>query len=205
MTLRPWPLVVAACAIVTATQAPEWTPAGVTNGIAVDYRDNKELDAREVRATAEMPATVERLFPMVCDFSTFSTWADGIEEARLVSGTIPAKYDFYFRYKGRFLIVSSRDVVVRVEGGARANGAFGCEWSEVTGVVPERNGSVRMPLFRGSWTIEPVESPGGGRSRVVYQAAVRPGGSVPDGLVRQGAVTELREVIEQLRRRLTGK
>ena len=187
--------------VVALLQAADWTPAGETNGITVAYRDNKTLDAREVRATAELLAPVDRIFALVCDFSTYPAWLSGIEEARLVSGTIPDQYEFYFRYEGRYLIVSSRDVAMRVEGGARGNGAFGCQWSEVAGRVPERSGTVRMPLYRGSWTVEPV---GGGRSRVTDQAAVRPGGSVPDGLVRQNAVSELRDVMEQLRRRLRG-
>lgn len=152
-----------------------------------------------MRATVVLPSPVDRVFATVCDFSTYRAWLDGIEEARLVSGTIPAQYEFYFRYTGRYLIISSRDVAVRVQGGARGNGASGCEWSEVAGRVPERRGIVRMPLFRGSWSIEPVD---GGRSRVVYQAAVRPGGSIPDGMVRSNAVSELRDVIERLRRRL---
>ena len=199
--IRTGAIVLLASVMLPAAQTPEWTPAGETNGITVAYRDNKELDAREVRATAELVGPVERIFALVCDFSTYSGWLDGIEEGRVVSGTVPDKYEYYFRFKGRYLIVSSRDVVVRVEGGAREKGAFGCQWSEVAGRVPERNGTVRMPLYRGSWSIDPV---GGGRSRVTYQAAVRPGGSVPDGLVRQNAVSELRDVIEQLRRRLAG-
>ena len=204
MMMRTASIVLLASVMVSATQVPEWTPAGTTNGITLAYRDNKELDAREVRATVELTSPVDRVFAMVCDFSTYPTWMDGIEEARVISGTAPAKYEFYFRYKGRFLIVSSRDVAVRVEGGTRDNGAYGCHWSEAAGLVSERNGTVRMPLFRGSWSIEPVDPPGGGRSRVVYQAAVRAGGSVPEGLVRQNAISELRDVIERLRRRLAG-
>lgn len=202
MTLRTWPLLVAVSALVTAPQAPDWTPAGDSDGITVAWRDNKALDAREVRATADLQAPADRIFALVCDFSTYAAWLDGIEEGRVVSGTVPGRYEFYFRFKGRYLIVSARDVVIQVDGGPRDHGAFGCQWSEVAGRVPERSGAVRMPLYRGSWLIEPV---GGGRSRVTYQAAVRPGGSVPDGLVRRNAVSELRDVIAQLRRRLAGK
>jgi Polyketide cyclase / dehydrase and lipid transport len=58
---------------------------------------------------------------------------------------------------------------------------------------------VRMPLLRGSWTIEPLDAT---RSRVVYQVAVDPGGRLPGWLVRRGAVSALPDVIEQVRRRL---
>jgi hypothetical protein len=197
-----WLPLLLAGASLSAQQPPAWTDAGVTNGVALAYRDNATLDAREVRATAELAAPVERIFTSVCDFSTYKSWLDGIEEARLISGTLPADYEFYFRYASRDLIVASRDVAMHVQSGPRENGAAGCHWSEIAGRVPEQRGVVRMLLHRGSWTIEPMPA---GKSRVIYQVAVRPGGSVPDWLVRRGALAEIPDVIERLRRRLDAK
>jgi hypothetical protein len=90
-------------------------------------------------------------------------------------------------------------VVLRVQADADVPGRLGCRWSELTGRVAARKGTVRMPLLRGTWTIETVDAL---RSRVVYQIAVKPGGSIPGWLVRRGAVEALPDVIEKVRERL---
>jgi hypothetical protein len=89
--------------------------------------------------------------------------------------------------------VAARDVVVAVRPRGSAEG---CDWSNVGGRVPEREGTVRMALLRGSWTIDALEPM---RSRVTYQIAVQPGGMIPGWLVRRGAIDALPRVIDQLR------
>ena len=103
------------------------------------------------------------------------------------------------RYAPRFLVVSARDVVVHVQSQSTPDGSSECHWTDLKEREPERKGIVRMPLLRGSWTIEPLDAT---RSRVVYQVAVNPGGRLPGWLVRRGAVSALPDVIEQVRRRL---
>ena len=181
------------------SQATPWTNANTKNGIALAYRDNPTLDAREVRATVEVVASVERVFGLVCDFREYHTLVEGVQEARLISGTIPTDYEFYFKYAAQYLVVDSRDVAVRVQSKSDASGARSCQWSEVAGRVPAKRGVVRMPLLRGSWTIEPLA---GGRSRVVYQVAAQPGGWIPNWLVRSGALSAIPDVVERLRQRL---
>jgi hypothetical protein len=123
----------------------------------------------------------------------------GVQETRLLSGSAPSDYEIYLRYAPRFVVVSGRDVVVRVHGRSAPDGSSGCEWSDLKGREAERKGVVRMPLLRGSWTIEPLDA---ARARVVYQVAVDPGGRLPRWLVRRGAVGALPDVIEQVRRQL---
>jgi hypothetical protein len=165
----------------------------------VAYRENPALAAREVRATVEVVASAERVLGIVCDFREYRTLVEGVDDARLLSGTIPTDYEFYFRYAAQYLIVAARDVAVRVQSQTVAAGARGCQWAEVSGRVPEQRGVVRMPLLRGSWTVEPLA---GGRSRVVYQVAAQPGGSIPGWLVRSGALSAIPDVVERLRKRL---
>jgi hypothetical protein len=176
-----------------------WTAAGTTRGVTVTYRDDPGLDVREVRATTELPFPAARISTLVCDFTHYGSLVSGVQETKTLSGSLPADYDIYLRYAPRFLVVAARDVVVRVQGTSTPDGASRCEWTERTGAAPERKGVVRMPLLRGSWTIEPLAPT---RARVVYQVAVDPGGRLPGWLVRRGAVDALPDVIEQVRRRL---
>jgi ribosome-associated toxin RatA of RatAB toxin-antitoxin module len=186
-------------ALLAQATAAGWTTAGTTRGVILAFRDDPRLDVREVRATTELPFPAGRIFPLVCDFTHYRSLASGVEETRVMSGTAPSDYAVYMRYAPRFLVVSARDVVVRVKGQSLPDGSSRCDWMESQHQESERDGVVRMSLLRGSWTIEPLDVT---RSRVVYQVAVNPGGRLPGWLVRRGAVRALPDVIEQVKRRL---
>jgi len=175
-------------ALQAAQAAPGWTDAGTKGAVTLAFRDVPQLNAREVRAVAELPHAPGQIIPVVCDFT--QPLDPDTREARILSGDLGGRYEIYLRYAPRFLVVSARDVVLDIQ--PQANG---CAWSEVEGRLPPQSGAVRMPLLRGSWTVEPID---GARSRVTYQIAVRPGGSIPGWMVRRGAVSALPEVIRRV-------
>lgn len=169
-----------------ATQTEQgWTAAGVKNGVTLAFRDDPQLDARQVRAIAELSHTPSQIIPIVCDFT--QTLDPDTREARVLSGEIGGRYEIYLRYAPRYMVVSARDVVIDVRREAN-----GCAWSEIAERLPPQSGAVRMPLLRGSWTVEPIDA---SRSRVIYEIAVRPGGSIPGWMVRRGAVSAMPDVI----------
>ena len=176
-----------------------WTDAGTTRGVALAFRDDPGLEVREVRATTELSFPAARIFPLVCDFTHYGSLVSGVQETKMMSGTAPLDYSIYMRYAPRFLVVAARDVVVQVRSQSTPDGSSECHWTDLKEREPERKGIVRMPLLRGSWTIEPLNAT---RARIVYQVAVNPGGRLPGWLVRRGAVSALPDVIEQVRSRL---
>jgi hypothetical protein len=180
----------ASVAIAAAQVDPGWTSAGIKNGVALAFRDDPELDARQVRAIAELPHPPDRIIPVVCDFT--QQLDPDTREARVLSGAVGGRYEIYLRYAPRYVVVSARDVVIDVRPEAN-----GCAWSEAADRVPPQSGAVRMPLLRGSWTVEPIDP---SRSRVTYQIAVRPGGSIPGWMVRRGAVSALPDIIDRVAR-----
>lgn len=187
-------LLLFASMVVDAAQTDRgWTGAGIKNGVTVTFRDDPQLNARQVRAVAELPYAPDRIIPVVCDFTLMLD--PGMRETRVLSGEVGGRYEIYLRYAPRYLVVSARDVVLDVRREAK-----GCAWSEIAERVPPQSGAVRMPLLRGSWTVEPIDT---SRSRVAYQIAVRPGGSIPGWMVRRGAVNTLPEVIGRVARCLS--
>lgn len=181
--------------VLTATHAgQEWVSSGVKDGVALAFRDVPSLDAREVRAIAEIPHAVERILPIVCDFT--QVLDPDVREAEVLSGEVSSRYTIYLRYAPRYVVVAPRDVVIDVR--RQSNG---CTWSEIPGPMEQRSGIVRMPLLRGSWVVEALEP---SRSRVTYQIVVKPGGSIPGWLVRRGAASALPRVIEHVTRCLSG-
>jgi hypothetical protein len=142
-------LVLFSAVCLVAQTVTDWTDAGTKRGIALAFRDDPALDAREVRATTELPFAASVVFALVCDLSQYQTLVPGVREAKVISGTIPGDYEIYLQYAPRFLVVAARDVAVRVQGGSTAPGLFGCAWSEIPGRLPEQRGIVRMPSLRG--------------------------------------------------------
>jgi hypothetical protein len=177
-------------AIVTSQTDQGWTAAGIRNGVTLAFRDDPQLDARQVRAVAELPHSPDSIIPVVCDFTQMLD--PDTRETRVLSGDIGGRYEIYLRYASRYLVVSARDVALDVRREAK-----GCAWSEVAGRVPPQSGAVRMPLLRGSWTVERIDP---SRSRVTYEIAVRPGGSIPGWMVRRGAVSALPGIIGRVAR-----
>jgi ribosome-associated toxin RatA of RatAB toxin-antitoxin module len=192
-------LLLLARASAAADRDSDWISAGTKDGVTLAFRDDPLLDAREVRATSELPFPPALIFPVVCDFTNYRELVPGVTEATLLEGRSPTDYAIYLRYAPRYLVVAARDVVVHVRGGSDAPGTFACSWSEVVDRLARRKGTVRMPLLRGTWTVETL---GDGRSRVTYQLTAAPGGRIPGWLVRKGAVQAMPEVIENVRERL---
>lgn len=170
-----------------------WQDAGVSNGVTLSFRDDPQLNARQVRAVAELAYAPDQIVDVVCDFTQLLD--PDTRESRVLAGDIGADYEIYLRYAPRYMVVAARDVVLGVEAEDD-----GCAWSEVAGRLPPQSGAVRMPLLRGSWSVEAIDA---SRSRVTYQIAVDPGGSIPGWMVRRGAVSALPEVIRRVARCLS--
>ena len=182
-------------ALQVVTAEAGWEDAGTRDGTSLAYRDNRLLNAREVRGTTVLPFAFNAIGPVVCDFTRYPTLVPDVREARVLDGTIPTDYEVYLRYAPRFLVVAARDVVLHVRTDPASEERAGCSWSESNGRVEPRRGTIRMPLLRGTWTIERVDA---ARSRVTYQVAARPGGRIPAWLVRRGAIGALPDIISRV-------
>lgn len=177
-----------------------WTPAGSRDEITLEYRDEAN-GVRAVRATADLPFPAERIAALVCDFTNYPDLLPGVREARVLATDDPDRTEIYMRYAPRFLIVSARDVVVRVERyESPSSEGLGCHWQHVEDAAAPAPGTVRMDTLRGRWDVAPLTAD---RSRVVYEVAADPGGSLPAWLVRRGALGAPPDVIAEVRARLS--
>jgi len=187
--------VIAALALLTFAPDQDWVAGGVSNGVAVSFRDNTAAQAREVRAVAELPHAADGIVALVCDFT--QPLDPDVREAELLTGDLASRYEISLSYASRFLVVAPREVVIDVR---RQPG--GCDWSDVPDRMTARSGMVRMEMLRGSWSVEPLDA---SRSRVTYQIAVKPGGRMPGWLVRRGAASALPDVIARVGRKLANR
>lgn len=192
--MRYWIAVLSVSVVsTTASSTQDWMAAETRDGVALAFRDDDKLRVREVRAIAELPHSADRIALVACDFT--QQLDPDVREARILAGDVATRYTIYLRYAPRFVVVAARDVVIDVQ-----RRPDGCAWSEQQQGAPPHAGAVRMPLLRGSWLVEPL---GSSRSRVTYQIAVNPGGSIPKWLVRRGAASALPDTIKRLDRYLS--
>lgn len=171
----------------------QWVAGDTKDGVALAFRDDPTLGAREMRAIAELRHPASRIVDVVCDFT--QQLDPDVREAKILSGDLNTRYSIYLRYAPRYAVVAARDVVIDVR-----RHASGCSWSEDAAAREPRRDTVRMPLLRGSWSVEALDS---SRTRVTYQIAVNPGGRIPKWLVRRGAAGALPDAIKRVTRCLT--
>ena len=181
-------LVMASFMTVAPAAGQDWVAGGTEDGVVLAFRDDPQLGAREMRAISELPHSAGRIVAVVCDFT--QQLDPDVREATILSGDVNTRYAIYLRYAPRYVVVAGRDVVIDVR-----RHAGGCTWSEDASGTERRRDTVRMPLLRGSWSVEPLDST---RTRVTYQIAVDPGGRIPKWLVRRGAAAALPDVIRRV-------
>ncbi len=152
------------------------------------------------RATASVEADLGTVLEVLLDVGRYREWDDEcLESEELLR---PSKGQVFWRYLGD------------VPWPAHDREAY--LWSEVTVVTPgvkvridfreaaadeappPRDGVVRVPLLRGSWTLL-AEGPS--RTGVVYVAKTRAGGAVPDFIVAHVGAASPKALIKGLRKR----
>src|SRR5688572_27091181 len=175
--------------------AQEWETVA-TRPIVVRVRELKgTTTAREVWAEGTMNASVQDIQAAILDAEAYPRFMPYVKESRTV-GQVPGGGKLtYTRLDPPFL--SPRDYVVKVtvhrSVHADGSGEFLNSWRAVPDVVPGKPGVVRLLLCEGSWRIRPGPD---GRARVVYRAAVDPGGFVPNFLSDMGNRTGIIETFK---------
>jgi hypothetical protein len=174
---------------------------GVQDGVHLFSRVSPTLNAFEVRAERTLSFPAQLIYEVVTDYGRYQEFMPGIVSATLFQVTNTNELDVYMRYSPQFVVVRARDVELQVtlQPGLESQATWRSAWKNITGRAPERSDSVRMPLNVGSWSISPISA---NSSRIVYQVAVRPGGWIPDWMVRWGAARALPEVIQIVERRV---
>lgn len=175
--------------------AQQWETVA-TRPVVVRVREVKgTTTAREVLAEGTMDASVQDIQAAILDAEAYPRFMPYVKESRTVGKAAGGGKLTYTRLEPPFL--APRDYVVKVSIHRSVNpdgsGEFLNSWRAVPDVVPERPGVVRLLLCEGSWRIRPTAD---GRARVVYHAAVDPGGWVPNFLSDMGNRTGITETFK---------
>ena len=192
-----------AFAVPLVASAQEWQV--IAQGpILVKVRPRGTAGLRDLWAEGEMDAEVQDLQSAILDEEAYPRFMPYVKEVRTLEITPEGERLVYTRVEPPF--IGARDYVVKMRVrkvvGPDGSGEFANAWHSVPDRFPRRQAVIRLAICDGSWEISQAPS---GRARVVYRAAVDPGGWLPGFLSNlansAGTMDAFRAVEREARRR----
>lgn len=189
--------------VLLAAEPGAWQTVA-TGAITIKARAVPGSPIREILAEGDLDANARDVQQAVLDVRNFPKFMPYVKETKLIAAD--ASDGTRLVYTALQLpIVAGRDFVVKdrvVRGLADdGTGEFVTTWEIADGVEPVKGHLVRVKTNTGAWRVTPK----GGKSHVVYQFAVDPGGSIPPFLADLGnrnGVADIFRAVEKEARRL---
>ncbi|MHB8875224.1 MAG: START domain-containing protein [Myxococcaceae bacterium] len=182
----------------------EWVTAA-TGEITIKTRSVPGSPVREILAEGELNAPAATVAEAITNAERFPSFMPYVKEARFV-GEHPEGGPRIVYTRLGLPFIAGRDFVIedRVVQSLNADGTgqFVNEWRAVPDRLPARANFVRLKTNSGSWRVTPN---GEGKSHVVYQFAVDPGGQIPAfvaDIANRSGVPDVFKAIEKEARRL---
>ncbi len=174
-----------------------WNLANDEDGIKVWTRDVPGARVREVRAETTVNAPSKRVFDVLGDVQHYVDFMPYVVETRIIGEAKDGHYE-YQRIDPP--IVDMRDYCVKVTIEAdEASGVYIRSWEPANDKAPpKREGTVRVEVNSGSWTLEPLA---GGKTHVSYYLYTDPGGSIPAWIANKANTTSLPDLLNAVKNR----
>ena len=163
--------------IANVLSAQEWVLNKEKNGITVYTRESPSSPIKEFRAVTTMNVGVEKLAEVLQDFENYALWYDRCEKTRLISGDAGGAYVYYTEVSLPFPF-SHRDVVSSMTLTKKPYGIL-LKIEEMEGVVPEKEGIVRMSVAKGHWKLTRLSE---NKTKLEHQFRGDPAGNIPGGI-----------------------
>jgi hypothetical protein len=178
-------------------QETDWKLEKEKEGIAVYTRNFEEVKIKEFKATTDINAEMEILVAMVLDVEEYSKWMENVKSAEVIKKISEDELYIYSVVDVPWPF-DDRDVVTidKVSRDA-SSGVVTISIQGVEGMVPEKEGVIRMPESGGFWKFTPQKN---GRIAIVYQYLADPGGGIPDWLVNMFLVDGPYKTLENMKR-----
>jgi len=182
-----------------ATAAEAWKT--VEDGdVVIKVRPRADGVGKEIWAETDLEANAYDIQSALIDAGSFRLFMPYVKESRIVSTAEDGSRVAYAKLNPP--VVSPRDYVLHVAEEKKVaedgTGELLQRWKTVDGVVPVREGVVRLKHNEGSWHVTPK---GENKAHVVYKFSVDPGGSVPGWLANMGQSDAVEDTLEAVQER----
>jgi START domain len=134
---------------------------------------------KSIVAEFTINTTPEELMQTVMDIPGYTQWQYNTVEAKVLR-KISASEQIYRTVIEAPWPVTDRDMVVRIKVKYEDNNKIIITTESETGILPEKEGYVRVPSSRGKWVVTQATK---NRLQVKFTIQIDPGGSVPVWLV----------------------
>ncbi len=161
-------------------QQDEWHLAKDKNGIKVYTRQVQGTKIKEYRAITSIDAPPEKLQALLYNTEKYKQWMAGLKEAKTIRWEGDSVY-----YTWTSLAIPwpfhDRDEVTRsVIVKDSIQGSYMVKSTIIKGIVPEKEGLVRMTKGHGHWLLQKLPD---GKTKVEFQFLADPAGNLPASIV----------------------
>ena len=177
----------------------DWQLKTDKEGIKVYTSLVPDSKIKAIKVDAEFNATPAQMVSLLMDVKTSTEWVYHLKSAVLIKQISPSELYYYSEvslpwpaadrdFVAHLTVTQNPDTkVITVEGPA------------VSGLVPLKQGIVRISDSKGKWVITPS---GDNRIKVEYSIHVDPGGSLPSWLVNMFATEGPLKIFKNIRSQL---
>jgi hypothetical protein len=159
----------------------EWVLRKEKEGIFIYDLKTDSSKFNSIKVEAELPGRAEDLVSILLDVRNHYKWAYGTKSASLLQRISDKEIIFYKQINSPGLVVSDRDVVIRMKvihnSGSKS---IQVESRAISDFIPPKKNLVRVPLSNEKWIITPLASQ---RLKINYFLEIDPGGALPPVLV----------------------
>ncbi|MEM6726087.1 MAG: START domain-containing protein, partial [Bacteroidota bacterium] len=180
---------------VTIDLFSEWSLKKDKNGVKVFTRKVEGYSLKEYKAITFIKTDLKSVEETILDVSTWLSWQHNCKEAKLVTQT-GNTYTVYNAAKAP--VVKDRDMVIEMEVVRLRSDQTQIKMRALKGVVPEKDGMVRMTYLKGHWLLTPQN----GGVEVLQQVHADPAGKIPDWVANSSIVDSPFKTMGNLKERL---
>jgi hypothetical protein len=181
-----------------SVHAQEWEFEKEKDGIRVYTRAGESSNVKSYRGEATFRAPVDQVLKLITDVENFDEWDDDIREMRVLERVEGKSFTYYLVYDVPWPL-EDRDLCVKAEiTRDPSSGEYVVMAKPAAGLVPERDGIVRITGYWQKWSILPLDD---GQIKLSTEGYADPGGQVPSWIVNMAVTDNPLETIEQVRER----
>jgi hypothetical protein len=185
----------------TASAQYNWLLKNNKDGIKVYTSAIPNSKFKAIKVDADLKATPSQLVKVLLDVKACTEWVYHTKLCVLVKQVSPAELYYYSEVSIPWP-VTNRDFVAHLTAKQDAEtGVVTVDGPVVSGMVPEKDGIVRVTTSKGLWLITPK---GKGEINVVYTLQLDPGGNIPAWLINlfatEGPTNSFNALKEQIKK-----
>jgi len=159
-----------------------WKLKKIKDGITIYTRMAKGSKSKfkEYKAETLVQASTDRVLEVLTNTDRYSKWMAGIKETRLLKKENDSTFYIYARLSVPWPFNDRDEISKSVIYKDSIHRGYFMTIKLISGYLPKIKGVVRMTDGNGYWLLEPKP---GGKTRVVQQFIVDPGGNMPAWIV----------------------